>query len=102
MEAQLVPNARGEAAIRVAEAHAYHEETVRQAQAEANQFLELLGVYQESPQVTERRLEYETLEQVLPEVSKYISPPAVGAGQLEIWFVRDSEAKEIPLFQSGR
>ena len=102
MEAQLVPNARGEAAIRVAEAHAYHEETVRQAQAEANQFLELLGVYQENPQVTERRLEYETLEQVLPGVSKYISPPAVGAGQLEIWFVRDSEAKEIPLFQSGR
>jgi HflK protein len=96
-EAREIPQARGEAAQRLAEAEGYHVATVRRARGEADRFLSLLGVYQQSPEVTGLRLQLEMLEDVLPKLRKYIKPPSAGADELEIWFVQPEAQRKMSL-----
>lgn len=61
----IIPTARGEAERLVQEAQAYKEEVVNRAQGDASRFLAVLDTYSVNREVTERRLYYETLEELM-------------------------------------
>lgn len=61
-----VPKARGEAKRNLQEAQGYAVERINKARGETNRFVALLAEYKKAPIVTRRRIQIETLEQVLP------------------------------------
>jgi membrane protease subunit HflK len=61
----ILPKARGQAAVIINEAEAYRESLVRKAQGEASRFLAVLGEYNRAKDVTRQRLYLETMERVL-------------------------------------
>jgi membrane protease subunit HflK len=68
----VVPKARGEAAQLVNEAEGHREGTVREAAGAAQRFTALQAEYAKAPDVTRRRLYLETMEHVLPGVTKIV------------------------------
>lgn len=79
---KAIAQARGEALQEKSEAQGYAVERVNRAKGDVARFLELVGVYAESPQVTRRRLYLETIEKVLPKVQKVVV--AEGDGVLKM------------------
>ncbi len=71
----IIPVARGDSARIVQEAQAYKEQVVDLAQGEAQRFLSVLAAYKKAPDVTERRLYIETLEDVLKGAQKVVIDP---------------------------
>jgi membrane protease subunit HflK len=69
---KAIAQARGEALREVSEAEGYAVDRVNRAEGDVARFKELIGVYQESPEVTRRRLYLETIEKVLPGVDRVI------------------------------
>jgi membrane protease subunit HflK len=65
----------------VQEAEAYKEQVVNQAEGETKRFLALYQAWKQAPEVTERRLYLETMEDVLKNNPKLILDPAAGKGQ---------------------
>ncbi len=65
-----VPKARGEAKRRLQEAQGYAVERINKARGETNRFIALLAEYKKAPTVTRRRIQIETLEQVLPDLDE--------------------------------
>ncbi|RLB77194.1 MAG: FtsH protease activity modulator HflK [Deltaproteobacteria bacterium] len=65
-----VPRARGEAKRSLQEAQGYAVERINKARGETNRFIALLTEYQKAPVVTRRRIQIETLEQVLPDLDE--------------------------------
>ena len=95
LEARIVPQARGEAAGRKADALGYAARIVADAKGRGDGFLSLLSEYKLAPAVTRFRLEIEALEEVLPHMRKYIKPPADQASEIEIWFMQPEAAEGI-------
>ncbi len=71
----IVPVARGDAARIVAEATGYKQQVVDLAQGDAQRFLSVLSAYKKAPDVTERRLYIETMEDVLKNAQKVVIDP---------------------------
>ena len=94
-QAQLIPEANGEAAFNKALAQNYVANTVHSAKGKANRFTSLLEVYEQAPYVTRRRLELEAMENVLPGLRKYIKPVGADVGELEIWFVGPGSEEQV-------
>lgn len=69
---RVVAGARGESAQLLEEAEGYRAQTINEAEGEASRFLAVLGVYQDAPEVTRKRLYLETMEQVFGDVEKII------------------------------
>jgi membrane protease subunit HflK len=67
-----VPKARGEAAQLVNEAEGHREGTVREATGAAQRFTALQTEFAKAPAVTRRRLYLETMEAILPGVTKIV------------------------------
>ncbi len=65
-----VPKARGEAKRKLQEAQGYAVERINKARGETNRFTALLVEYEKAPIVTRRRIQIETLEQVLPDLDE--------------------------------
>jgi membrane protease subunit HflK len=77
----VVPRARGDAERVIQEGRAYREEVVNRAQGDANRFNSVYTAYKASPDVTERRIYLETMQEVLKNASKVIiDKDASGAG----------------------
>ncbi|CAG0984948.1 Modulator of FtsH protease HflK [Myxococcaceae bacterium] len=72
---EVVPRARGEASELRAQSEGYKAARIAEATGAASRFTALLGEYRKSPEVTRTRLYLETMEEVLPEVEKYIVEP---------------------------
>ena len=70
------------------------------AKGEADRFLKVLGVYQDWPAITRRRMHFETLNKILPGRRKYVKPPSRTAGEFEIWFVEPQVAGALSLQRS--
>ncbi|MCX5867555.1 MAG: hypothetical protein NT009_08815 [Proteobacteria bacterium] len=68
----VVPKARGEAAKLVKEAEAYKEVRIDRADGDAQRFLKLLGEFQRAPEVTRKRVYLEAMEELLPNLDKFI------------------------------
>jgi membrane protease subunit HflK len=71
----IVPVARGDAARIVQEATGYKQQVVDLAQGDAQRFLSVLAAYKKAPDVTERRLYIETMEDVLKNAQKVVIDP---------------------------
>ena len=77
----ILPRARGEAERLLQEAQAYRQEVVARSEGDAQRFLAVLNEYDNSKDVTQRRLYIETMEEVLRGMNKVvIDSSAEGAG----------------------
>jgi membrane protease subunit HflK len=63
---KLVPRARGEAEQKISTAEGYASKRVNEAQGDASRFVAVLNEYQKAPDVTRRRVYFETLGEILP------------------------------------
>src|SRR3989338_6381688 len=73
---KVVHKARGEAERTIREAEGYSLDKINRAKGEAERFLATLNEYKKAPEITEKRLYLETLNEVLPKVKdKYIIDP---------------------------
>jgi membrane protease subunit HflK len=70
--AEIIPNARGQAAQIVQQAEAYKAEVVARSQGEAARFTSVYNEYRQAEDVTKKRMYIETMEQVLRNVNKII------------------------------
>ncbi len=70
--AEIIPDARGQAAQIVQQAEAYKAEVVARSQGEAARFTSVYDQYKQSADVTKKRMYIETMEQVLRNVNKII------------------------------
>ncbi|HEX9207698.1 MAG TPA: FtsH protease activity modulator HflK [Steroidobacteraceae bacterium] len=68
----ILPKAKGSAARQTEDAIAYKARIVADAEGEAQRFSQLLDSYQRAPEVTRKRLYYETIEEVLGNTNKVI------------------------------
>ena len=68
----VIPKARGNAEKLVKEAEAYKVERVKRALGDAERFVEVLKEYRKAKKVTEARLYIETMEKILPGLTKYV------------------------------
>jgi modulator of FtsH protease HflK len=68
----IIPQARGEAAQIVQDAEAYRQRAIAEASGEAKRFLSVYQEYKRAPEVTKRRMYYETMSQVLAPMNKII------------------------------
>lgn len=85
---QAVPRAKGEAEQAVRSAEGYAAERVNNAEGDAKRFEALYDEYRKAPEVTRRRLYYETMAALLPKVERKL--------------VVDENAKGVlPLLQLG-
>jgi len=79
---KAIAQARGDALREVSEAEGYAVDRVNRAKGDVARFQELVGVYQQNPEVTRRRLFLETIERTLPHVKRVIV--ASGDGVLKM------------------
>ncbi|MFQ6078595.1 MAG: FtsH protease activity modulator HflK [Thermodesulfobacteriota bacterium] len=87
-QSEIIPKARGEAQKQIEEALAYREEKIRTATGDAQRFLSKLREYQNSRDITERRLYIEALEKTLTNVNKLILDENVQVDNTELWFLK--------------
>jgi len=69
---KVVPRAKGEALRKVSAAEGYAAKRVNEAQGDAGRFNATLTEYLKSPEVTRQRLYLETMQEVLPQLSRKI------------------------------
>lgn len=65
---QVIPRARGEAEQMVLQAEGYAAERINQAKGEAARFIALHTAYRRAPEVTRKRMYYETMQKVVPKL----------------------------------
>src|SRR3984957_610135 len=75
---KVIPEAKGEAARIVQQAMAYRDQEIAIAQGDADRFREVLAAYNESREVTAKRLYLETMESVLGSAHKIIMDKPAG------------------------
>ncbi|GAB4113716.1 MAG: FtsH protease activity modulator HflK [Candidatus Caldatribacteriota bacterium] len=68
----VIPKARGEAAKIIKEAEGYKIERIRKAEGDIEKFNKILTEYKNGEYVTQVRLYLETMEEILPEMQKFI------------------------------
>lgn len=88
----VMPKARGQAEQVKLQAAAYKEQRIRRAEGDAQRFLEILREYKEAKDVTRKRLYLETMEEILPNIKKFIIDPKVGGGLLQFLPLEATEA----------
>lgn len=77
-----LPRARGQAQQVTNAAEAFKQERIEKATGERDRFLAVLTEYEQSRDVTRRRLYLEAMEQILPGVTKFILTKEAASGVL--------------------
>jgi membrane protease subunit HflK len=85
----VVPRARGEATRIIQAATAYKEQRILIAEGESSRFLAMAKEYRQAPEVTKRRLYFETIEAVLARTENIIVNPRAGGGVAPLLPLRD-------------
>jgi len=67
---QVVPEARGEAARRLADANAYRDRVIAEAEGDVSRFTAILKEYRRAPEVTRERLYLDAIETLMEQTSK--------------------------------
>jgi membrane protease subunit HflK len=93
-KSDLIPQARGQAAIRLKQAHSAAEKLIRKSRGESSRFLNNQAQYRQNPQVEKKRLLLETMEGCLSGKDKFILPSGE-AGNVEL-FMTESPPGQIP------
>jgi len=76
----VIPRARGDAAVILQAAEAYKKEVVAKAEGEASRFLSIYNEYKNAKAVTQERMYLETMEKVLADIDKIIIDKNSGSG----------------------
>ena len=76
----VIPRARGDAAVILQAAEAYKKEVVAKAEGEASRFLSIYNEYKNAKNVTQERMYLETMEKVLADIDKIIIDKNSGSG----------------------
>ncbi len=79
----ILPRARGQAQQIGNQAEAYKQERIKRAEGDTSRFLEVLKKYELGPEVTRTRMYIETMETILPGMTKIILPQG-GEGVLKL------------------
>jgi membrane protease subunit HflK len=69
---KVIPKAKGEALRKISAAEGYAAKRVNEAKGDADRFTATLAAFLKAPEVTRQRLYLETLQEVLPQISKKI------------------------------
>ncbi len=69
---KVIPRARGEAQETIRRAEGYAVDRINRARGDSARFVALLQEYVKAPEVTKRRLYLETMEEILPRVSRKV------------------------------
>jgi membrane protease subunit HflK len=69
---QIIPRARGEALQTINQAEGYALNRVNTARGDSARFVAVYTEYRKSPEVTKKRIYLETMNQILPQVSKKV------------------------------
>ncbi len=80
----VIPEARGQAAKIVREAEGYREKVIKTAEGDAKRFLQQYAAYIKAPDITRKRIYLETMEEILPNIKKFILDNKKGSGVLPI------------------
>jgi len=80
----VIPKARGEGQAQIATAQGYMEARIKRAEGDATKFAAILKEYRKAKGVTETRLYLETMEQILPQIQKYIVPDKDGGNLINL------------------
>ena len=80
----IIPRTRGNGEKAVKDAEAYMEKRVKEAEGDVARFLAIRKEYIKSPGVMEKRLYLETMEEILPRLTKYIVPEGEGGSLLNV------------------
>jgi len=80
----IIPKARGEAQAMISEAEGFREARVSRAEGEVARFNSMLVEYKKAKMVTRTRLYLETMEEILPNINKYIIPGGDGGNLLNL------------------
>ena len=77
-EESVLPNARGESMKLIEDARAFKAQRINTSQGQASKFTSMLVEYKKAPDITRKRLLYETMEEVLPGITKFIVDAETG------------------------
>ena len=80
----ILPETRGRAAQIVNNAEAYMEEKILKAKGDADRFKSVLAEYEKAKDITRTRLYLETMEEILPEMDKFLLGGDSGSSVLPI------------------
>jgi len=67
---------------------AFKEQRIAGAQAGADAFALRLEAYKRAPELTQFRLQLETLEDVLPGMRKFVRPGAGDVKDIDVWLLQ--------------
>jgi membrane protease subunit HflK len=81
---RVIPRARGEAQQTIQQAEGYTTNRVNTAQGEVAAFVDLHAEYIQAPDVTKRRIYYETMQELLPKLSNKVITDQDGSGVLPL------------------
>ncbi|MFQ5912525.1 MAG: FtsH protease activity modulator HflK [Nitrospinota bacterium] len=97
----VIPETRGKAAQVINRAEAYRAEKIRMATGDANRFKQVLKEYLKAKDVTRKRLYLETMEEILPGITKIILDQEK-SGVLPILPLGEGAGKTIPGMKGTR
>ena len=80
----VIPKARGEAQAMIREAEGFREARIKRAEGDVAKFNAMLVEYKKGKDVTRKRMYLETMEEILPNIEKYIVPDGDGSNLLNL------------------
>jgi membrane protease subunit HflK len=80
----VIPKARGEAQAMIREAEGFREARIKRAEGDVAKFKAMLVEYKKGKDVTRKRMYLETMEEILPNIEKYIVPDGDGSNLLNL------------------
>jgi membrane protease subunit HflK len=80
----IIPKARGEAEKIIKEAEAYKEQRRKEAEGRAERFVKVLSEYNKAKGITRKNLYLETMEEIFPEIKKFIIDKEASGGILNL------------------
>jgi HflK protein len=89
---ETVNQAKGEAAAMIEQSLAFEEQQILRAQGDAASFVLKLKAYRQAPELTQFRLQVETVETTLPGLQKFITPAAGDIKDFDMWLLQPAGA----------
>ena len=80
----VIPKARGEAQAMIREAEGFKVARIERAEGDVAKFKAMLVEYKKGKDVTRKRMYLETMEEILPNIEKYIVPDGDGSNLLNL------------------
>src|SRR3954470_5271403 len=85
---EMVNQAKADAAAMIEQALAFKEQQILHAKGDADNFTLKLGAYRHAPELTEFRLQLESIEETLPGLQKFILPDARDVKDFDMWLLQ--------------